>query len=171
MKNSAFVHLFFFTLLALTSLTACDKDEKDPAPTDGNIEGTWELTSLSYEGNFMLTEGAIPVTIEGKNINDVQVTFKNDGTVTSNGKSFTIVMASKLMPDEKLEMPTGIFEEGGTWEKEGDILYITDFLSADRTGIPITELSSSTLRLSGNGIINGAPDSETVFDIRLSRKN
>ena len=173
MKNNTLLHvkhifLAFFMVAASASLS-CSKDD-DNAPTSDapGIEGTWQLVSLTYDGYFFVFEERAAVTGTAKDIDNVKVTFNSDGTVTSNGTSFTIVFTSKEKPDEELELPMTMFEETSSWEKDGNTLYITEFLSEDgRQGIPIAELNATTLHLSGS--VAGDDDAITSVDIRFTR--
>lgn len=174
MKNNTLLHakhiFLAFFIVAVSASLSCSKDDKEPITNDSRIEGTWQLVSFTYDGYFEVGETRAPITGTAKDIDNVKVTFNSDGTVTSNGAPFTFVLTGKENPDEKLEFPTEMFEEGGSWEKDGNTLYITDFLSEDgRMGVPIAELNATTLHLSGS--VTGSEDAITNVAIRFTRSN
>ena len=160
----------FLALLTVAVSVSCSKDDdKEPASGDG-IGGTWQLASFSYDGAFVAENQPIAVTMTAKNINNVRVTFNNDGTVIGNGTSFTLVIAEKANPDQTFDFPTKMFEEEGLWEKDGNMLYVTEFMTAERTGIPIAQLNATTLRLSGS-MVDEDTDAIATVDIRFTRSN
>ena len=170
MKNNTLLRVkhIFLVFLTVAVSVSCSKDEDKEPTSDDGIEGTWQLVSFTYDGYFGGMETRTAVTGTAKDINNVRVTFNSDGTVTGNGASFTLVIAGKEDPDEKFEIPSTMFEETGSWEKDGNTLYITDFLSEDRQGVPIVELNASTLHLSGSL----ADDEDiTSVDVRFTRSN
>ena len=160
-------YLLLAFLTVAVSVSCSKDDDKEPTTNDNRIEGTWQLVSFTYDGYFEGIETRTAVTGTAKDIDNVKVTFNSNGTVTSNGNSFTLVIAGKEDPDDKLEVPTVLFEEVGSWEKDGNTLYITDFLSEDRQGVPIVELNATTLHLSGSL----ADEDITSVDIRFTRTN
>ena len=162
---------FFLAFLTVAVSVSCSKDkDKEPASNDG-IEGTWELVSYTYDGNLYGFDEPVLVTIEGADINNVRVTFNSDGTVTGNGTSFNLIITSKDNPDEPFGFPTTMFEEEGLWEIEGNTLYITEFLTEERTSVPIATLNATTLRLSGNVAVNHENGDEATVDVRFTRSN
>ena len=170
MKNNTLLRVkhIFLAFLTVAVSVSCSKDEDKEPTSDDGIEGTWQLVSFTYDGYFVGLETRTAVTGTAKDINNVRVTFNSDGTVTSNGTSFTLVIAGKEDPDEKLEVPTMMFEETGSWEKDGNTLFITEFLTEERAGIPIAELTATALRLSGSVADNDVIQS---VDIRFTRSN
>ena len=174
MKNNTLLHAKHIFLacfmVAVSASLSCSKDDKGPASDDSKIEGTWQLVSFTYDGYFQAFEKRAAVTGTAADIDNVKVTFNSDGTITGNGASFTIIVTGKEKPDEKLELPTMMFEETGSWEKDGNTLYITEFLSEDsRLGLPISELNATTLHLLGS--VTGGEDAITNVDIRFTRSN
>lgn len=171
MKNSITCNArnILFVALILALGTACKKEKGDKNPS-GDIVGTWELTAFTYDGDFLAFDEVIPVTITARNINNLRVTFHSNGTVTGNG-TFTSVITSKADPSQVLEIPSGMFEDGGAWERAGNTLYVTDLISAERTGIPIAELNATTLRLSGNAVAEGGTSTLGTIDVRFTRRN
>lgn len=171
-NNTVLSHAKYIFLVLLTlsvGMMACSKD-KEKEPASKGLEGTWQLSSFSYDGNWVAVDEPIAVTMTAKDINNVRVTFNNDGTVIGNGTSFTLVVAEKANPNAKIEIPSKMFEEKGIWEKDGNMLYVTEFMTSERMGIPITELNGTTLRLSGT-MVDEDTDGIATLDIRFTRSN
>ncbi len=158
-------------VLILAICTVCCKKEEEPDPS-ADIVGTWELTSLSYDGYFEVIDEFIPVTAEGKNINHVLVTFNSNGTVAGNGNTFILAMASKADPTETLEFPVELFEDGDTWQRDGNTLHTRDFFGdGDSVALTIAELTAAGLHLTGNFEVIEGSGLMAALDIRFTRKN
>ena len=172
MKHAALskLRLIALAVLTLAIAMACKKKDDNPNPS-GDIVGTWEMTAFSYDGEFLAFDQLIPVTIVAKDFNNVRITFHSNGTVTGNGGTFTSVLTSKDDPSQVLELPSEMFEDAGTWERAGNTLYITEFItSEERTAVPIAELNATTLRLSGNAVAEGGTGTSGTIDVRFTRR-
>ena len=115
--------VLFLSLLALTTIVSCSKDDDNDSSTSGSIEGTWQLTK---EGETVKTLEA--VENEG-NCGTTTVVFKSDKTYTVTDYYFA----------ETCRQYSG----NGTWEKTGNTLKLTE--DGETSSIEIAELTASTL--------------------------
>lgn len=130
--------VLFLSLLALTTIVSCSKDDDNDSSTSGSIEGTWQLTK---EGETVKTLE----TVENEgNCGTTTVVFKSD-------KTFTVT-------DYYFAETCRQFSGNGTWEKTGNTLKTTDE-EGEISQTPIVELTASTL------IVDNSDEEGTWFEL------
>lgn len=130
--------VLFLSLLALTTIVSCSKDDDNDSSTSELIEGIWQLTK---EGETVKTLEA--VENEG-NCGTTTVVFKSDKTFTITNYYFF----------ETCQQYRG----SGTWEKTGNTLKITDE-EGEISQTSIVELTASTL------IVDDSDEEGTWFEL------
>lgn len=162
----------FMAVLALAICLACNGKRDNPNP-GGDIVGTWELIAFTYDGYFEAFDEAIPARAKSRELDNVLVTFHSDGTVTGTGARFVVAWISKADNKEMLQFDGELFEDGGTWQRNGNTLAVVDFTDGEeeRIDLTITELTASQLHLIANIEVLANPDLITRMDMRFARGN
>lgn len=121
----------------------------DNSGNDDLIVGTWKMDSFSWNTTSTTDEVAIEMSAEGKNMDDVRITFHPDGTTSVSGGTFTVVYtmtANGYSTTNEIETKPQI--QNGTWKREGDTLigdYPDNQLGPQK--IKIVALDDKTLHL------------------------
>lgn len=141
----------FYTLIVFFCLAACTPADIDTKEAEGTkqelLEGTWQLTSLkqkemqAIEKNFPLFASEMDLTeaFPGHSYTDFRITFKNDGTFTSEvGNSYVSLLSSGKWELDDENFPTKIiFSDGneilemlvGSW---GNLIFNKFMLAEER---------------------------------------
>lgn len=111
----------FYTLIVFLSLYACTPADITTTEEAGSkqelMEGTWQLTSLkqkemqAIEKNFpaFASEKDLTETFPGHPYTDFRITFKSDGTFTSEtGNSYVSLLSSGKWQLDNKDFPTKI---------------------------------------------------------------
>ena len=158
-----FKHIYILLLLTFISM-GCKKDKEGSGDTSGAIEGTWELTSLS----FVTRMGPAQTNSVGKNINNVLLMIHNDGTTSGNGKTFQVEtsvagISGTTSTESELVVNTG------EWERNGDTFTWTGH--GETRDFTILEVTGSTLHLAADYGDDIAFHLFNSIDLKFKRKN
>lgn len=150
MKNIIQV-LIFPLVFGLVATAACSDNDEDTTSVAGDqLVGTWQLTSFHYENPFTAGELSGMISADGKDMENVQITFNANGTTSYSGDTFIVVLTTTLGGHStKKEIPTQPMVRNGTWKKKGNTLTVDhpdNPLGPQE--IQITKLDGSTLQLS-----------------------
>lgn len=145
---------FMLLFVATIGMVSCSDDDGGGQTTSGDIVGTWEMSAFSFEGSTTYEFDGETHTEDyygvGKEMNDVLLTFNEDGTVTTNGKTFTVEMTWESEGEEITEeYPTETIINAGTWEKNGNTLILTE-PDGNITELNIEKLNNTTLHITGD---------------------
>lgn len=159
---------FLLTFFALALCVACSKDDDSGSPSS-DIVGTWKPTAFTYDGYWEGIDEIIPVFGQGDGLSVVRVTFNSDGSVSSNGKKFDFFLINKDDETEKMRYQMGLFEDGGTWEKDGNTLSVTDFFGDASDGMTIVELTPTSMHLTASFEQTPGSGQMSSIDIRMTK--
>jgi hypothetical protein len=154
--------LSFYALLIMGvfSLAACgDDDDNGVKLTSDNIVGTWNLTAYDSDADVTIGFGGINETSQSTSTlteSTVTVTFKNDGTWTSEG-DYTISTTTDGMT-ETSEETDGLGE--GTYTVADGKLTMSNIDAGDESDVSEIEFATdytpdSKIEMSGNAMESG----------------
>lgn len=171
MKNTLRLkHAFFITLMVAICMGCEKKDNDEMIDSDdgndisGSIEGTWELTELSYSYKV----GPMEATSVGADISNVLLDINADGTTSGNGKKFTIETSIGEASGSTSTQSELILNEG-RWEQSGDTFTWTG--QGDSRDFTIEKLTDKSLHLKGDFGNELAFGLFNKIDLEFSRKN
>jgi transcriptional/translational regulatory protein YebC/TACO1 len=139
-------------------MVACKKDSDDPAPQNG-VEGTWQLTALTFNPAFNgITDYVSALQATGNTCaSQINFVFNNNGSITINSPNTCTDTKDLFMQSLGINSST-------TWKVEGDKLVLT-------TGTDVTQINlsvnQSTMTLTDTGAI---PPATTVYTVTFSFK-
>ena len=168
MKHTLLFRQAFMVVLMAAIAMGCKKDDPEISDNDNDtsasIEGTWELTALS----FTYKAGPLVTSSVGKDINDVLLTINGDGTTSGNGKKFA-VETSFAGNSQTASTESELIVNEGEWEKDGNTFTWTG--QGDSRDFTIRELTSTSLHLTGDYGDEIAFNRFNTIDMEFTRKN
>ena len=165
MKHKLLVKQAFMIVLMAAITMGCKKDDGDDGiiDTSAGIEGTWELTALS----FTYKAGPLVASSVGQDINDVLLTINSDGTTTGNGKTFD-VETSIAGTSGSASTESELIVNEGEWRKNGNTFTWTG--QGDSRDFTIRELTGTSLHLTGDYGDEIAFGRFNSIDMKFTRK-
>jgi len=137
---------FLFFAILISSLTACNSD--DDLTNDTQIEGTWKVTEIHYEGTSVTNSAGVTVETmyvgDGVNM-DLEITFDSDQTFSSEGDygiDLTATVSGQSFPVSWTNIG---FQSNGTWEFNDPTLSIVDS-SGESAAMDVIEVSETQLK-------------------------
>lgn len=136
------------------SIFSCSKNNNDVKPTDQLI-GNWKMTSMKYTGTSGVQIGGYPTHFSGTGKNmDLHLSFAvNPKTFSSRG-DYTITLTASFEGQElQQDYTINGFMGGGTWEKIGTTLTVTDKETGKPQSAIISKLDNKTMEIRWGGDI------------------
>ncbi len=140
------IKFLFFTTLIL-SLTACNNDD-DLSENDTEIEGTWKVIEIHYEGTSVTSDGtnSFETVYMGDGVNmDLSMTFDGDQTFSSEGDygiDLTATVSGQSFPISWTNIG---FQSTGTWEFNDPTLSIID-AAGESAEMDVIEVNDTQLK-------------------------
>lgn len=150
-----FLQIVFFAMLSF-SLFSCSKNDQNAKPAD-QLTGNWKMTAMKYTGTSVVQTGGEPFTTHfsgtGKNM-DLHLSFAvNPKTFSSHG-DYTITLTASFEGQElQQDYTINGFMGGGTWEKRGTTLTVTDKETGKLQSAIISKLDNKTMEILWSGDI------------------
>lgn len=151
MKRIVF-YLFALNLFLGLSISCSSDDDNGPA-TNSGIYGKWYAKEFTMQGHMAGEDGEddFDFTAVSVNLNDDNfVIFNEDGTFTGSNSEiqmeFTYSVNGVPLPPTTQTVSSD-FSEIGTWNKDGNDLYVKADGDEETSRYLITELSANTLKL------------------------
>ncbi|WP_461532222.1 hypothetical protein [Sinomicrobium sp.] len=163
MKHIMLLKKVLIILLITTISMSCGSDD-DTINTSGSIEGTWELTALSYKTQV----GPTVASSIGKDIDNVLLNINSDGSTSGNGKTFTVETSIAGGTGTNSTESELILNEG-EWHRDGNTFTWTG--QGDSRDFTIRQLSATSLHLTGDYGDEMAFDLFNSIDLKFARKN
>ena len=113
--------LMFPLALGLVGAASCSKKENDRS--NDPIVGTWQMRSFLAETTITIEGMTGTMTLVGRDLDGVRITFNADGTSNSSGSytmDITTIIAGESTTTSVTANPT--LANGGTWKRRGNTL-------------------------------------------------
>lgn len=157
--------ILFFAALVI-SFTACDDD--DATPTGTEIEGSWKVTEIHYEGVGETTSGGITVetTYVGDGVDmNLNIIFESDQTFSSTGDYGIDLIATVSGQSFPISWTSQGFQSNGTWEFNDPTLSTIDS-NGETASMDVIEVTDTQLKfmqiISSTESQNGAVTTQNI---------
>lgn len=148
--------LLLLLFVAAVGFTACKKDPEPPRSYEDVLNGTWSVTSLTY--NASLDLGGFPVPITG--------TATNAGTITFNTPTRFCNYDIKFLPSLPIPVDTVRLVGAGSWTNTTNTVTVVD--TATQQSIVFTATTNTAEVQIMSTVVNYQLDSATVVPVSLN---
>jgi len=148
--------LLLLLFVAAVGFTACKKDPEPTRSYEDVLNGTWSVTSLTY--NASLNLGGFPVPLTG--------TATNAGTITFNTPTRFCNYDIKFLPSLPIPVDTVRLVGAGSWTNTTNTVTVVD--TATQQSIVFTATTNTATVQIMSTVVNYQLDSATVVPVSLN---
>jgi len=148
--------LLFILAIGLATLTSCESDLVSAPPSDSvgggvtssNLVGSWEMTSLNYNGTTVTSTQGINITADfvgqGSDYNYIMEFTEAPNNYFSTG-TYDIELATTISGQTTISNTNDLnATSNGTWEKNGNVLTFTNASNNNEVSDATIEILSDT---------------------------